>query len=481
MQAIDRDFPSVPSLITVNQARDAAVRMADSNTEERAFVDYVMDPAKIMLPDAPSVTSQYRYWIDNQDTLNIMGAATARNEIDQNVPTPYSFPVSQIMSLLREHKARSIFDPSAGWGEVLMAVTLSPGVVYVGVAPTRSPVFGTGISPTPKMQYFKVGETPTPKMQYFYEQVIHITGTAGRCSIVSSIVDVARESHDMVVCALSHPSLARHNPTDIIVLLLTSWSKLKPGGVMYVFVNTEMIVLNDIFLAIGSFPDVQTRSTEGEMMKWTKKSAQLYHTSTSRMITITLDKNVYNLHGQSSHARALQSYVNVLPDKTYYIARLKDNVALDLARAFPPSMLLRVYVPRNSALITDIQRANPAAETIEYEQYESVKAEYGNVALPQGIDTPSFVAVMIKVLSDSLAHLAKPKRVWLSVDSLTVLKALLTVWPDTVFLCLCLRAFNKKKLQLRDRHRAMIVVSRDLDLMKVAKQQGYASDAIYLN
>ena len=125
MRAIDRDFPSIPTLITLNQAIEAGIRMSTSDIEERAFVDYVMDPPKIMLPDASATISQYKYWLNNQDTLDVMDAVAARSEVEQNVSTPYSFDVSTIMSLLKEHKARSVFDPSAGWGEVLIHLSRS--------------------------------------------------------------------------------------------------------------------------------------------------------------------------------------------------------------------------------------------------------------------------------------------------------------------------------------------------------------------
>lgn len=460
-------FPYVSEYVTLQESSEAMQALSQRRGDQWKFQDYIVDDVKVTAPELPGGKSQYSYWLEHRDELVGMPHAEVRKTIQDQAEMPESLQPGRIAKIIESYGARTVLDPSVGWGETLLAAVISPDVEYTGIV-------------------------SSPQMMYYCEQILYVYKPGDRCRVLpdsggSSLSGLPNRSFDMIFVSLSCPEV---NRGDVLLTILSSWVKLRPDGVMCLYISKAFKSLlggeQEISDAIDSFPDVVSHVIEDESVHvWTKSGIYTHSVDSP---TITIADYMYDLHAESSHFRALRRYCRALGQApTHYIAKGHDEVALDLARAcLAFSVPLTVYVSRTSKdMHSSLKSANKNCEVIVYnDMYEKKSRELsgtlGGALLPWGLDSPGFVEVMAKVLQEDLADLPIPSRVWLRVDSLTVLRALLKVWTKTTFLCLCGAPFNKSRsLRLIDRHRVMVAVQPGATLLSMARNQGYREDYVY--
>ena len=461
-----QSFPYVSEYVSLAESSAVRQDLERRRDDQWKFQDYIVDDIKCTVPAVSGVSSQYAWWLANRATLSMVPPTEARKIIEQSAAIPQALQPGRIARIMRSHNVVDVLDPCVGWGETLLAAAIS-GVQYTGIV-------------------------SAPEMQYYCEQIVHVYGVADRCVITRQTVEsLPNRSFDMIIVSLSSPAV---NRGDVVQTLLSSWVKLRPEGVMCLYISEAFRSIvgseTEISDAVDSFPDVASHSVEEDLVHvWTKSDI---YTHSVESPTITLSNRVFDLHGESVYTRALRRYVRTLGD-TVYVSKGYDEVAIELSRACAAGNIsLHVHVSTMFPnLSVAVRAANKRCDIKMYsgtfdKELAETQQHSATPVLPWGLDSPGFVAVVTKVMQEDLTGLPVPPRVWLRVDALTVLRALLKVWPTARFLCWCTTPFSKQLLPLSVRHRVMTVSNAEMteqrgkvSLAVVARQQGYKDDYIF--
>jgi 16S rRNA G966 N2-methylase RsmD len=469
------------------QANDA-LSTSTSNLREERISGYFVDQVRTLCRRSDESMPPYQYFINN--AANIYQEANDSPEIADNIIWKDikgcgAFRPSILMSFIDKYKPKSILDPCAGWGDRLLAA-LSKRIIYTGVDPNKL-------------------------LHYHYQQMIEAFQLTGKSTITSKVNmieapfedAVIEDDYDMIFTSppfadleiygkgagqSSNTGNLREWKTKFFYpLLQKSWNHLKQGGIMCLHMSMsfkyssgqwggnsdyikDMIAYMKNHTDVAKYEKIAT-STKVPIYTWTKDIKE----STDEFYpSIIITDGIFDLSGINLKARAIAAYLRTISGPVSYIAADDDITAIALST----SKKVTLSVPNASQWLLE-QLDNSVADIIDYKPSTTAQL------LPKGLDTPEFESLMVAALKRDLPYigdtmeLITPQRVWLSVVTGVTLRALGTVWRNTLFLASCQISFDATILPLQLRRRVSVYVnSNNKSLKKMRTQYGYPSDLI---